>query len=1405
MKRHPLAIAVGLGTLLMLAGCGDDSSDNVTVDPPQPNPQPQTTMSVTAIDGYLNGALVWLDLNKNFVLDGDEKGQVTGAGGKAELDVTGIESPEAFPVVVKAIPGETIDEDSPDKPITTGFVMSAPAGETEVTPLSTLVHIKMVSDNTMTQDEARQSVAEELGISEDDVLGDFIESDKAEVAKKASLIVKAEVLPKTPEVFDTEDLQQAYDATKELIKEVQDGETVIVTENGVVKATDDDDDDDDGHPDTDDAFPNNDQEWRDLDGDGIGDNADTDDDNDTYLDENDAFPHDAEEWLDFDEDDIGDNADPDDDNDTYLDSEDDFPKNAEEWVDADEDGYGDNLADKFPADKTEWADTDGDDVGDNSDKFPTDANEWADADEDGYGDNLADQFPDNAEKAVADVTSSSQTTGPVMVHLLSDVRELISNTNVLIETLNNGDIRTTKSISYSIAATGRYFGEEQETDLLHQSGDFSRISNWEYDFNQDGQVTFEGKALDLGTRTLQGETYWRYVDEDEAEPEGGDNGPAPREYDDLDLVAQIDARDLTGVDIIQYVNVTRELVDTTETITTNVKQYPLNGFDFDAEEYFPEYQYQSAATYNNDTLAYFEEERDWNVDGLANVSFQLTINNEPGYTFAYQRPIWANPHSADFEEYSHYTYVQGKAGELGPQWYEVNRQVNWQDGLKTTLQSGKRYLLDETDGRHLKLVNETNPDGVLFSQYQTLDREVSEFEVVETSNWTMFAIDDSYFGQDRENFTVLADDMGQDYKIFQRLDNGMWLGHRFSEWGSQNVVDLAGQVEALRAQNYELAQITAAELPGLSDYDGKILTSSFRIDENGQPVTWHFITNHPVITGSEDGSYQLLDITLTNNGIKEGWLVNDNGVGTIVISVPFTDDPWDWYNAYWRMMVEADSLNVNQEMKTYSWTSWLGEFYLDQAQANARAEELGVGVKEYTVCSEGDTGWDEENDIPLDSPSYQDFLASANSCQYEPATLADVGGSEIYRLNGRNELRHWVFNEDGTGQYFRNGYPDGEFSWVINADGVVVVDYGNGDLDYFAYVSSDDERISFKLYSEWTEDEQPLTDIWSSGFTFARPEDYTVRSCKVDIPNATEEDFTNAIQSCGGHYVVTEEDAAEIAKTMFVRIRGAGDTRAYQFNADNSVTYYRAGEKLESATRTWARTDEGYLKLIWDSGNQDEYMLLANLLYSDDQSSFVTYDVYQEDNELIREVWSFVFREYDDEAIMGCKEGDSSWSEENDQPSSFNRISDYYDAVEQCLVKTDDRVLKFTEDMLVGKNDKTSLWSITVFNGYDNDGNPIYEEDEQIRFSPDRTGAFVDAEDGDFGFNWEITDGQLVLSLTHNEYLGSSEVVSLVETDGEYFAAKSFWIDTSGEWSNPAPAEGEGEIFGYILKQISKE
>ena len=71
------------------------------------------------------------------------------------------------------------------------------------------------------------------------------------------------------------------------------------------------DTDGDGFVDAADAAPDDPGDWFDLDGDGIGDNADPDDDNDGTADADDAFPVDPEEWVDADLDGVGDNADDD--------------------------------------------------------------------------------------------------------------------------------------------------------------------------------------------------------------------------------------------------------------------------------------------------------------------------------------------------------------------------------------------------------------------------------------------------------------------------------------------------------------------------------------------------------------------------------------------------------------------------------------------------------------------------------------------------------------------------------------------------------------------------------------------------------------------------------------------------------------------------------------------------------------------------------------------------------------------------------------------------------------------------------------------------------------------------------------------------------------------------------------
>jgi len=109
----------------------------------------------------------------------------------------------------------------------------------------------------------------------------------------------------------------------------------------------DPDDDNDGVPDSRDAFPLEPEEWEDKDGDLIGDNLDADDDADGLGDDHngngipdheefdldgdgvdkancvpwDAFPRDPKEWRDTDGDGLGDNADPDDDGDGWSDEQ----------------------------------------------------------------------------------------------------------------------------------------------------------------------------------------------------------------------------------------------------------------------------------------------------------------------------------------------------------------------------------------------------------------------------------------------------------------------------------------------------------------------------------------------------------------------------------------------------------------------------------------------------------------------------------------------------------------------------------------------------------------------------------------------------------------------------------------------------------------------------------------------------------------------------------------------------------------------------------------------------------------------------------------------------------------------------------------------------------------------------
>ncbi|MBD3649146.1 MAG: thrombospondin type 3 repeat-containing protein, partial [Pseudomonadales bacterium] len=219
----------------------------------------------------------------------------------------------------------------------------------------------------------------------------------------------------------------------------KDGEPDVayVVADGVRTATvdesaSDDDDDNDGVVDLDDAFPLDPNEWRDTDGDGVGNNADTDDDGDGVADADDDFPLDetrsdatdqdndgwetsqdpddndannpGTDFIDSDGDGLADNGgltpDTDDDDDGVADSEDAFPLDATESRDLDGDGIGNNSD----------TDIDGDGVLNDNDAFPFNSGESIDTDRDGIGDN---KDTDDDGDGLSDVVEENLGTDPL--------------------------------------------------------------------------------------------------------------------------------------------------------------------------------------------------------------------------------------------------------------------------------------------------------------------------------------------------------------------------------------------------------------------------------------------------------------------------------------------------------------------------------------------------------------------------------------------------------------------------------------------------------------------------------------------------------------------------------------------------------------------------------------------------------------------------------------------------------------------------------------------------------------------------------------------------------------------------------------------------------------------------------
>lgn len=173
--------------------------------PSDPTPQEPADagFAVKVMDGAIRNAVVFLDKNNNGLLDTDEPSARTDAEGNATLQIAPADRGTA--PVVALIGTDAVDAQS--GPVTTAYVLKAPADKAQlVTPFTTLIN-QIVENTGATTEQAETNLRLQLGLSKnllEDYSADNANSAMAstfvKVAQKISTTATGQVL--TPDGFE---------------------------------------------------------------------------------------------------------------------------------------------------------------------------------------------------------------------------------------------------------------------------------------------------------------------------------------------------------------------------------------------------------------------------------------------------------------------------------------------------------------------------------------------------------------------------------------------------------------------------------------------------------------------------------------------------------------------------------------------------------------------------------------------------------------------------------------------------------------------------------------------------------------------------------------------------------------------------------------------------------------------------------------------------------------------------------------------------------------------------------------------------------------------------------------------------------------------------------------------------
>lgn len=170
--RHYKKEAGATLLLLTLAGCGGGNDPDPKLSPPSINPS-SSTLSGVVLDGYLYKANVCIDRNDNAFCDAAD-GVITQTDNRGRYELEIGDGADGLTILVEAVPGVTIDMDSPDQTVTKAFTLETPSASPQVVSPMTSMISSLAETSGVSFDQAAINLADDLNVTSTVIKSDYV-------------------------------------------------------------------------------------------------------------------------------------------------------------------------------------------------------------------------------------------------------------------------------------------------------------------------------------------------------------------------------------------------------------------------------------------------------------------------------------------------------------------------------------------------------------------------------------------------------------------------------------------------------------------------------------------------------------------------------------------------------------------------------------------------------------------------------------------------------------------------------------------------------------------------------------------------------------------------------------------------------------------------------------------------------------------------------------------------------------------------------------------------------------------------------------------------------------------------------------------------------------------------------